>query len=235
MDTQVQEPQNHPPFDNTQARRGGKSGWSIKKKVGVAAGSIGALAVSFIAGMEVGYNDAKQDIAAAFSDAFDGSFNGSAGSDSSYSTADGEQLPSEPVKLSVGDSVEVPCSMYALEEGDCMTLTLTDMNTTATCSDSYSPSGRYVTLTFEASMPADADSDFSSPFRSSPWSVATEDNQMTGTDEEVGCDLDRNHLDLMAEFPGYSATGTSWLPVPDNAAEVFFEVSHEPLFSIPLN
>lgn len=211
-----------------------KSGWSGKKKAGVAVGSVAALAVSFFAGTEVGYNNAKKDISTAFESAFGGDSWDTAASGSTQ--GDTAQTPQSiyPVTLNPGDSVEVPCSMYAPEDGTCMTLTLTEVNPNAICSSSHVEPGRYVALTFDASMPANADPDFSSPFRSSPWSVTTDDKRKTQVRSEVTCDLSSNHLDLKTEFPGYSASGTAWLPVPDNVSEAHFEVSRDHLFSVPL-
>lgn len=229
-----QEQHSHPISDQAQPPVEQKSGWSGKKKAGVVIGSVAALAVSFFAGTEMGYNNAKADISAAFNSAFSEDSLDTAASGST--PGDAAQIPESiyPVTLNVGDSVEVPCSMYSPEDGTCMTLTLTEVNPNAACSSSYADPGRYVALTFDASMPADADSDFSSPFRSSPWSVITSENRMTTADTEVSCGDTATYLDLMAEFPGYTASGTAWLSVPDDTAEVHFEVSRDHLFSVPL-
>lgn len=219
--------------DLTQPATQQKTGWSTKKKVGVAVGSIVALAASFFAGTELGYYNARNDIAEHFANAF---------SEDSLNISATEEIQTNrtptlqstfPETLSVGESVEVPCSMYRLGDGSCMTIILTDIQSNAVCSSNYAEPGRYVALTFDASMPSNADSDFSSPFRSSPWSVVTSDRRVTQTRQDITCG-EASYLDLLAEFPGYSASGTAWLPVPDNATEVRFDVSHEHLFSIPL-
>lgn len=233
------EPQPHPypAFDTRQPIEARKPGWSTAKKVGVALGGLVALGAVFLAGttlgVGIGYDSAKADIAASFDDAFGESFTEPVTGDYRAEVAE-DPLSAYPAVLSAGGSVDVPCSMYAPEEGVCMTLTLTNIDPNTVCSSSYADPGRYVALTFDASMPVGADSEFSSPFRSSPWSVVTEDNRITNTRADVGCDLSSNYLDLMAEFPGYSATGTAWLPVPDNATEVHFEAGHEHLFTVPL-
>lgn len=205
-----------------------KSGWSGKKKVGVTVVSVAALAVSFFVGTEVGYSSAKADMAEAFTSAF-----GSSEFEES-TTSDAPEASNYPVTLNVGDSIEIPCSMYSSDDGTCMTLTLTDADPNATCSGYGATPGRYVALTFDASMPADADPEFTSPFRSFPWSVVTADNRVTNADTDVACESSASILDLKAEFPGYSAIGTAWLPVPDNATEVLFDVSQETIFTVPL-
>lgn len=203
----------------------------LKKILGITA-IIALIILSFAGGCSTGYNvgydSAKED----FAEAFDSSLSTPSGA-----TGDDESDPSantDPTVLQEGMSVEVPCSLYYPEKGSCMTLTLKSVDPAAPCSTEYAEPGRYVALTFEATMPENADPDFTSPFRSSPWSVATTEGQLTRTDEEVGCSLDNNHLDLMQEFPGYSATGTSWLPVPESATEILFESDREVLFTVPL-
>lgn len=98
--------------DLTQPATQQKTGWSTKKKVGVAVGSIVALAASFFAGTELGYYNARNDIAEHFANAF---------SEDSLNISATEEIQTNrtptlqstfPETLSVGESVEVPCSMY---------------------------------------------------------------------------------------------------------------------------
>lgn len=49
------------------------------------------------------------------------------------------------------------------------------------------------------------------------------------------CNGDSSQLDLMQEFPGYSALGTAYLPVPEDASEVHFESDNEPLFVVNID
>lgn len=130
----------------------------------------------------------------------------------------------ENAVLGEGDSFEVPCS--TLDSTSCMTVDIVSINAQATCAtyEGAEP-GRFVALEFTASMPEDADTDFTSPFRTMPWSVSTNDGEISRSDTEIHCDGADSYLNLMDEFPGYSATGTAYLPVPDNADLVHFEVA----------
>ncbi|WP_149029357.1 hypothetical protein [Corynebacterium halotolerans] len=232
-----EQPNQYPAFNPIPQPIEKKPGWSTKKKVGVTLGSLAALGVTFFAGFGTGYEEARSDIIAAYEDAFSDAFSkdlvepATDASDDYTATQEPESL--YPVTLNVGDSVDVPCSMYSPEDGTCMTLTLTEVNSQAVCPESNHV-GRFVSLAFEATMPADADSDFTSPFRSFPWSATTTDGRMTGVMPESYCNGAGTHSDLRAEFPGYSAIGTSFLPVPDNVAEVHFESDHENLFIVPI-
>lgn len=200
---------------------------------GLAIAGVSLLAGGFT-GYAVGYESARIDIAESLSEAFsEPLIDSNSSNDSPYSSYESTQSESiYPVTLSVGESVDVPCSMYLEAEGDCMSLTLTDIVPHAACPESYGHSGRFISLSFEATMPDSADPEFSSPFRSFPWSVVTSSNQKSSVMDESMCNGDSSQLDLMQEFPGYSALGTAYLPVPEDASEVHFESDNEPLFVV---
>ncbi|WP_346076781.1 hypothetical protein [Gordonia cholesterolivorans] len=111
-----------------------------------------------------------------------------------------------------------------------MTLKLTDLNLNAECSDSYRPADRYVALTFAAEMPADASPEFTSPFRSFPWSGVA-GNRAVEVEPSVTCP-GSSQLNLMKEFPGLTADGTVVLGVPQGTTEVRFAAHHRPLFRV---
>lgn len=137
----------------------------------------------------------------------------------------------ETVKLSVGGSVEVPCERYENDSPSCMTATLVDLDTNATCSYEGSDPGRYISVEIEASMPSDAPASFSTPFHS--WSAATESGKWTTLSQSF-CDLDRDADDLYGTFPGYSASGTFWFQVPEDASTLFMDYGRSALFEIDL-
>lgn len=232
-----QQPHPYTSFNSAQQPVEQKPRRSAGKRVGVALGGVAALVVSFFAGgvlgVEIGYDNAKADVAAAFTDTFGGESAEPAANGSAGGAAGQAPQSVYPVTLNVGGFVEVPCSMYSLDEGMCMTLTLTEVNPQAVCPESNHP-GRFVSLSFDASMPTNADPDFTSPFGSFPWSAITADGRKTSIMPESYCNGGATHGDLRDEFPGYSASGTAYLPVPDNVVEVHFESDHEHLFSAPI-
>ncbi|RSZ61380.1 hypothetical protein EAH68_13410 [Corynebacterium hylobatis] len=208
------------------------SGWSGKKKAGIAVGSIAALAVTFFTGTEVGYNNAKQDVLEAASDTPD-----SAPSDADAQRPSRSDFPQDsnanhPVILSAGDSAEAPCSTFSPTDEMCMTITLTGVTPDAVCPNPYADAGRYVALDFDASMRSDIGSDFFSPFSAGQWSAITADDRKTNVHAYSACEDKWSYADLSAKFPGYSASGTAWIHVPDNTVELHLAIASAPLFTV---
>ncbi|WP_245533809.1 hypothetical protein [Corynebacterium lubricantis] len=107
-----------------------------------------------------------------------------------------------------------------------MTIEIADIDPDAECKTyDNSAEGRFIALELEATMPENADPEFTSPFRRSPWRASTTEGEISAVDPEVACEGGETILNLLDEFPGYSATGTAFIAVQDNVDLIHFEVS----------
>lgn len=136
-------------------------------------------------------------------------------------------------KIGLNEPLAISCGGGSDE--DCMTVTFTELDVSASCPEASSPESRFVSLSIEAEMPQDAAPDFTSPFRSSPWAAVTEDDRRTNLMSEAYCHGSPTESDLRAEFPGYSATGVAYLPVPENTREIHFAVARDEFVILPLD
>jgi hypothetical protein len=136
-------------------------------------------------------------------------------------------------KIGLNEPLAISCGGGSDE--DCMTVTFTELNASASCPEASSLESRFVSLSIEWEMPEDADPDFTSPFRSSPWAAVTEDDRRTTVLSEVYCHGGYTESDLLAVSPGYSATGVAYLPVPDNTREIHFAVARDEFVILPLD
>lgn len=135
-------------------------------------------------------------------------------------------------KVGLNEPVTLTCG--GVRDQECMTVTFADLDATASCPESSTPESRFVSLSIEAEMPQGADPDFVSPFRGSPWAAVTDDGRRTNVMSEAYCHGGPTESDLSAEFPGYSATGVAYLPVPDNTREIHFAASRDSFVILPL-
>lgn len=121
--------------------------------------------------------------------------------------------------LGVGDSFDVPCGFT--DDSTCMTIEIIDIIDDAQCANGETKNGKFVAVEMSATMPEGADEEFTSPFRSFPWRASTSDNKISKVMDEVSCD-DASYLNLMDEFPGYSAEGIAFLDVPADTGMLHF-------------
>ena len=147
----------------------------------------------------------------------------SAQSEATSSTSEAAQA------LSKGDSFDVPCS--GNDDTTCMTVKINDIIDDVHCASTESKKGKFVAVEISASMPEGADDGFTSPFRSMPWRVSTADNKINNARAEVSCD-DGSYLNLMDEFPGYSADGTAFLDVSKDTNMLHFKATNEVSYKI---
>lgn len=169
----------------------------------------------------------------------------SVGCSSSETTADSSNTSSviatssssekaAPSKLKAGDSFDVPCS--STDETTCMTVEVLEIKRIDTCSEfESSPEEDVIALNLKASMDEGAPEDFTSPFRSFPWKYSTPDKSIARVDTETMCNGDSSYLNLMDEFPGYSAEGTAYLKVSNDADVIHFENPDESVVMFDLS
>lgn len=140
------------------------------------------------------------------------------------STTEATTTESQAKVLEAGDSFDVPCS--SVDQTTCMTVKIAETDSNGTCS-TYEGNigGRFVVLELEATMPEDADPDFTSPFRQSPWRASTTGNEISSVYTEGMCEGGETILNLMDEFPGYSAKGTAYIEVEDDVDVIHFDIN----------
>lgn len=125
--------------------------------------------------------------------------------------------------LKVGDKFTIPCgygkntSCMEVEIKDVGELTGTSASGSSQCADlEYQPlkgNEKLLYVDLSATMPQDADKEFTSPFRNSPWRAVTKAKEISRASDLL-CNTDKNHFDLADEFPGLSASGRFFLKVP---------------------
>lgn len=125
--------------------------------------------------------------------------------------------------LKVGDKFTIPCgygkntSCMEVEIKDVGELTGASANGSSQCADlEYQPlkeNEKLIYVDLGATMPQDADKEFTSPFRNGPWRAVTKAKEISRASDLL-CNTDKNHFDLADEFPGLSASGRFFLKVP---------------------
>ena len=138
------------------------------------------------------------------------------------------------VDLNIGDSFSVGCNLIDAGAGACMTVTLEDVQPEALCQGTGPEEGRFARVTLSATMLKDADIGFISPFRVPQWTAFTAGGEARATRSEFPCGSGVTELNRLAEVPGATATGSYWLPVPDDATVVEFTGYSGPLFRVPV-
>lgn len=241
------EPMSQNPFDGST----GKKSMTGPKKVAIGFGAILALGGAYLLGANAGNAEKEHDTQAATQTARSSVTPKPGESDPYFAAgqAAGESLAQsllnevskgnagaedEAVELVEGDSVNFLCDAYDPESDTCMTATLTDLNTNTVCTNEYVEKGRYVSLTFEATMSSEVSRDFYSPLSIGNWSVATGSGKWTKVHDNSACDMEKNSDDLGGTFPGYSAEGTIWILVPDDADTLFFKHGLRTVFTVDL-
>lgn len=104
-----------------------------------------------------------------------------------------------------------------------MTVTFTSVEEDVPCQRPLGlENDQAIALKIEASMPPTADPEFTSPFRSFPWSTLSGSDRVTRVRSEM-CNGDSSVLDLMNEFPGANAEATVYLDAPASVRAIVFE------------
>lgn len=129
---------------------------------------------------------------------------------------------SGPIVVELGTEYDIPCS--SVDSSTCMTVTFTDVREGEQCD--YLQKDQAIAIDVEAAMPADADPEFISPFRSFPWSTFSSTDEFTQVQTAAACSGDSSQLNLMAEFPGGNAKGTVYLDAPADVRAIVFEPNH---------
>ncbi|HJC29341.1 MAG TPA: hypothetical protein H9759_08085 [Candidatus Dietzia intestinipullorum] len=132
-----------------------------------------------------------------------------------------------PEVVEIGTEHEIPCS--ASDATTCMTFTVTDVRTNVPC-DSLQKD-QAIAMDFEVTMPAGADSLFTSPFRSFPWSTYSSTDEFNRAQTAM-CNGDSSVLNVMAEFPGGNTKATVYLDAPTDVRAVVFEPEDDQMFLI---
>lgn len=127
-----------------------------------------------------------------------------------------------PVVVTLGQAYDIPCSYVNTDT--CMTVKFTEIREDEPCElyGSNLKKDQAIALGVEVAMPAGADPEFTSPFRSSPWSTYSSTDQFQRVQNEF-CGNDAGALDLMAEFPGGNASAIVYLDAPADVRAVVFE------------
>lgn len=141
------------------------------------------------------------------------------------------EADNEPVVVTLGKPYDIHCSSVTTET--CMTVTFTRAQADVPCEIAGLglSKDQAIALDIEASMPADAKREYTSPFRSFPWRTISNTSQFTTVQSEI-CNGDSSKLDLMAEFPGGNAKGTIYLDAPADVRAVVFEPKSDQVFLI---
>lgn len=132
-----------------------------------------------------------------------------------------------PEVVEIGTEYEIPCS--ASDSTTCMSFTVTDVRTNVPC-DSLQKD-QAIAMDFEVTMPAGADSSFTSPFRSFPWSTYSSTDEFSRVQTAM-CNGDSSVLNVMAEFPGGNTKATVYLDAPADVRAVVFEPEDDQMFLI---
>lgn len=130
------------------------------------------------------------------------------------------------VVTSEGTPFEVYCSSRS--ESSCMTVTISNIRWGEACDrySQYLKNGNILALDVVTEVPESVASDFSSPFRSFPWSVRSSDRQVSQVQNEL---CDSSALDVMQEMPGSRASATIYLDVPADVNAVVFDARNTPM------
>lgn len=134
----------------------------------------------------------------------------------------------QPRQVSLGEPISVSCSETSNET--CMTVTFTAIRAHSSC-DAESTTGQYpniIAVDATANRTAVIDSDFTSPFRSFPWSAATTDNHVVDVSPSDPCVMSSDQLRFMqAELPGTTTTGTLYVGTADDVNRLIFSPNHQ--------
>lgn len=135
--------------------------------------------------------------------------------------------PSTPLKK--GDKFSIPCgygkteSCMEVEIKDISQILASDGDATTQCIElerkPLKADEKILLLDFKATMPENADPEFHSPFRNSPWRAVTKTKEVARA-QDLLCDLEATGLNLSDEFPGLSAQDRVYLRVPESTSVI---------------
>jgi hypothetical protein len=125
-----------------------------------------------------------------------------------------------------GEPFEVYCSSRS--DVPCMTVTISNIRWGEPCDRyaQYLKNGNILALDVVTEVPDSVTSEFTSPFRSFPWSVRSSDGQVSKVQNEL---CDSSALDVMQEMPGSRASATIYLDAPADVDAVVFDARNTPL------
>lgn len=136
--------------------------------------------------------------------------------------------------LSAGDSFDVPCPNG--DESSCMNVEILEVSRADQCQEAEVGNGEsIVSLKLKASMEESTSEDFTSPFRGFPWKYSTPDKTIASVDNETTCNGDSSYLNLMDEFPGYTAEGSAFFVIPEEADVLHFKVNEDDSVKIDIS
>ncbi|MBM4522478.1 hypothetical protein GS442_00360 [Rhodococcus hoagii] len=114
-----------------------------------------------------------------------------------------------------------------------MTVTISNIGWVDSCGllDQYLESDGILAADVVADIGANVPADFTSPFRSFPWSVRTADRAVKRANTEL---CDDSALDLMQEIPGTKTAATVYFDVPVNVDALVFEARNNQVKIYPV-
>ncbi|MBM4708706.1 hypothetical protein GS928_25235 [Rhodococcus hoagii] len=115
----------------------------------------------------------------------------------------------------------------------CMTVTISNIRWVDSCGilDQYLKNDGILAADVVADIGQNVPADFTSPFRSFPWSVRTVDRAVKRADTEL---CDNSALDLMQEMPGTKTAATVYFDVPANVDALVFEARNNQVKIYPV-